>query len=631
MSIESCRISAIIPLYNGASFIEDAVRGVQDQILKPTEVIVVDDGSTDDGAAIVERLSRAYPIKLLHKENGGQSSARNHGVAHSEGDLIAFLDQDDIWYRNHLEELIKPFLDPRHDRLGWVYSDVDEIDEQGQMVIRQAISHTAVKHPKRHLTDCLSQDMFVLPSATLVSRKAFDAVGGFDERLSGYEDDDLFLRMFRYGFENVYLETALSKWRIFRSSASYSPRMAKSRRIYAQKLLDLYPDDPLAIRYYTRDLLVPRFHSQMVDEYKLALLSTHDTTAIRKARENLDFIRGYLPKVQTHKMHWSSLIISVVVPLHNGASFIEGALRGAMEQTFKPAEIIVVDDGSTDGGAAIVERLSRAYPIKLLHTQDKGRSSAYNHGIAHAGGDLIALLDQDDIWYPNHLEQLLKPFLDLGQERLGWVYSNVDEIDENGLMIRRQFLSHVPIHHPKRDLFDCLASDMFVPPSATLISRKAFEEVGGFDEHLSGYEDDDLFLRTFRLGFKNIYLNDALSKWRAYPSRVPYSPRTAKNLSLYARKLLSLYPDDPALERYYARDILVPRFLGQMLSEYKRAMTDGQPGPIRASAADLRLLRTFAGPKHRARLSAILGLGPVGKPAFVLQPFLRPLYRRLLS
>src|SRR5882724_4095714 len=115
------RISAVIPLYNGEKYIEQALHSVLSQTLAPADIIVVDDGSTDGGAAIVEKMAALHPIRLLCKENGGQSSARNLGIAHSGGDLIALLDQDDLWYPNHLEELVKPFLEPRSKQLGWVY------------------------------------------------------------------------------------------------------------------------------------------------------------------------------------------------------------------------------------------------------------------------------------------------------------------------------------------------------------------------------------------------------------------------------------------------------------------------------------------------------------------------------
>src|SRR5262249_20577679 len=103
-------IVAIIPLFNGAKWIEGAIRCVSAHTLQPDEFIVVDDGSTDggEGAAIVERLTKERPITFLRKPNGGQSSARNYGVAHSKSALIALLDQDDGWYTHHLETLIEP-------------------------------------------------------------------------------------------------------------------------------------------------------------------------------------------------------------------------------------------------------------------------------------------------------------------------------------------------------------------------------------------------------------------------------------------------------------------------------------------------------------------------------------------
>ena len=89
--------------------------------------------------------------------------------------------------------------------IGWTYSDLDEINDQGELIARGVIVRTGAEHPKRDLASCLRQDMFVLPSASLISRRAFRQVGGFDERLSGYEDDDLFLRLFQAGFHNVFL------------------------------------------------------------------------------------------------------------------------------------------------------------------------------------------------------------------------------------------------------------------------------------------------------------------------------------------------------------------------------------------------------------------------------------------
>jgi glycosyltransferase involved in cell wall biosynthesis len=289
-------ITAIVPLYNGAEFIEEALNSVLTQTLPPVRINVVDDGSTDDGPDIVMRMSRDHDICLIRKQNGGQSSARNLGVAHAETPLIALLDQDDIWYPHHLEELARPFRETRYPELGWVYSNLDEIDRDGRMVTRSCLDQKPeIEHPKRSLVGCLTTDMFILPTSSLISRRAFDAAGGFDERLVGYEDDDLFLRMFRLGYDNIYINKALARWRIFSGSASYSRRMGRSRMIYLRKLIEMFPPGDFRNVNYVRQLIAPRFCPWLLLEYRAALASG-DRAMLRTAIEDLEYLSSFLPR-----------------------------------------------------------------------------------------------------------------------------------------------------------------------------------------------------------------------------------------------------------------------------------------------------------------------------------------------
>jgi glycosyltransferase involved in cell wall biosynthesis len=261
-------IVAIIPIYNGEKYIREAIQSVLDQTLPPDELIVVDDGSKDGSRAIAEEMAALHPqIRILTKENGGQSSARNFGVANSKSALVAFLDQDDGWYPHHLAELVKPFRDRSIHRLGWVYSDLDEHDRDGFLKNRRMLKQRPqIRHPKNHLDECLSDDLFILPSASLIARTAFESVGGYDERLSGYEDDDLFLRLFRAGYTNIHLPKSLSFWRIYTGSTSWSPRMARSRMIYFRKLRDAFPDDPNLGYRPLPGLIAPRFYRYLRSE-----------------------------------------------------------------------------------------------------------------------------------------------------------------------------------------------------------------------------------------------------------------------------------------------------------------------------------------------------------------------------
>src|SRR5690242_19930414 len=119
--MQQLSVAAIIPLYNGARWIGPCLDSVFAQTHPPAEIIVVDDGSTDDGAQIVEALARQGDrLRLLRKQNGGQSAARNVGIRAARSPLLALLDQDDIWHPRHLEELLHPFAtDPT---LGWTFS-----------------------------------------------------------------------------------------------------------------------------------------------------------------------------------------------------------------------------------------------------------------------------------------------------------------------------------------------------------------------------------------------------------------------------------------------------------------------------------------------------------------------------
>lgn len=264
------RIAAIIPLYNGRDFIRESLESVIAQTVPVDEIIVVDDGSTDAGGDVVDTVMRenaGIPIRLLRKENGGQSSARNLGMTQTSCDLIALLDQDDAWHRNHIEVLKQPFEGDALGDIGVVYGNLDRIDLAGRIVHRNFLDACPSTHPKTSRQQCLSQDLHILPGASLMRRSAVEAAGWFDERLCGYEDDDLFLRMFSMGFRLTYLNVAVTKWRIHAGSTSFSDRMAKSQLIYFHKLTQSYPDEPALDAFWTTEMVAPRFFREVVHRF----------------------------------------------------------------------------------------------------------------------------------------------------------------------------------------------------------------------------------------------------------------------------------------------------------------------------------------------------------------------------
>jgi glycosyltransferase involved in cell wall biosynthesis len=271
--MDEVSISVIIPFYNGAAFIERALRSIKNQTYHATEVIVVDDGSKTSEGEECEKITRRFGYRYLRKENGGQGSARNFGVENAIGDYVCFLDQDDFYLPLHNEYLAKAVdADPS---FGFVYADLYQADVEGNTV-RTSILKDQSHHPKTQLVDCLRTDMFVLPSASLISRRAFIDVGGFDARFTGYEDDDLFLRLFRRGYSNKFLNVAVTVWCIHENSTSYSIKMARSRYLYFTKLVAAFPDIKAFDMYYCRDLIIPRWLILVVAETLRCVILEHE-------------------------------------------------------------------------------------------------------------------------------------------------------------------------------------------------------------------------------------------------------------------------------------------------------------------------------------------------------------------
>jgi glycosyltransferase involved in cell wall biosynthesis len=273
-----------LPVFNGRRFVLGAVRSVLAQSLPPCELIVVDDGSTDGSLEELASLSPApFPVRILRQANAGQSAARNAAAREATGEYLAFLDQDDHWHPRHLEELVAPLAaDPADSDIGWAYCDFDEMDVEGNLVTRAFLRTLGVPHPKRTIYECVAGDLMVLPSASVLRRAAFEQAGGFDETLCGYEDDDLFVRFFRLGWDHVFVARPLLRFRVHTSGSSTSPRFLESRVRYAAKLMAILPDDSRMFRYYVSLAIAPRFFLTSLDDY-VRSCSARDWEGARRA------------------------------------------------------------------------------------------------------------------------------------------------------------------------------------------------------------------------------------------------------------------------------------------------------------------------------------------------------------
>jgi glycosyltransferase involved in cell wall biosynthesis len=238
-------ISAIMPVYNACrsnkKYFMEALESISQQTYDNFELIIIDDGSTDGSRELYEKFYSDHPeltIKIFQKTNGGQSSARNYGASKSSGEYLAFIDQDDEWYAKKLEICLSYIQDQYFDM---IYTDADTIDGNGNIMhssIHQSL-FAGWPHPKKCIEDILFKDIFVMPGTMIIKKESFFRVGGFDEELSGYEDDDLVLRLYENGSIR-YIPYSTLRWRQYNDNYSFSHRMLTSRLIYWRKLLKNY-------------------------------------------------------------------------------------------------------------------------------------------------------------------------------------------------------------------------------------------------------------------------------------------------------------------------------------------------------------------------------------------------------
>ena len=194
--------------------------------------------------------------------------------------------------------------------------------------------------------------------------------------------------------------------------------------------------------------------------------------------------------------------ISVIIPTYNRKHTLQRAIDSVLVQTFKPFEIIIVDDGSEDGTR---EWLLKNYPsVQYIHQPNNGVSSARNKGIQISQGSWIALLDSDDEWMPEKLES---------QSRFIEVNRDSSFCHTNEIWIRNGVRVNQMKKHKKfgGDIFKHCLDICRISPSSSIIKKDVFEEVGAFDESLTVCEDYDLWLRV-TAKFNILFLDEPLIK-----------------------------------------------------------------------------------------------------------------------
>jgi glycosyltransferase involved in cell wall biosynthesis len=229
-------VSVITPVFNGARWLGESLDSALNQTFPSLEIIVVNDGSTDDSLAIARARARDDGrIRIIDQANAGLPIARNRAMKVAHGAYLALLDADDAWLPDHLLLVMQAF--ERDPDLGLVHANIERVDADGALVdIPDRYWH---KHMDVFEALALRHEHVSCPTAVF-SRLAMESVGGFDPRFTGLgcEDRDLWLRIaarFRVGF----LDQVTARYRLHPSSMSAaSERMAVARQMLVAKLAE---------------------------------------------------------------------------------------------------------------------------------------------------------------------------------------------------------------------------------------------------------------------------------------------------------------------------------------------------------------------------------------------------------
>ena len=518
-------LSVVIPCRNGDAWLAQTIRSALNQDRPPDEIIVVDDGSTDQSGAIAAGFGP--PVRVEAGQAKGAAAARNRGAELAAGDKVMFLDADDLLTPPTLAALagaLEAVAEPAVALCPW-----DRYEREGEAWIAHQAT-AALPRPGQDRLAAWLTGTWSPPAAILWDRAAYDRSGGWLP-MAGLDDDgNLLRRALARGVPAVWAPGGLALYRrLPDGAASFSSRRLEPVGLRARQasLADTLSELPAAGRY--RAALVEALTELAADARHDDEIAREVQALIGRAggRRPLDGVAARLGRLGARGAAWlderrrprttlaggalaggalvapvvapaearaaqdEDMLVSVVMPTYNRPEQTLRAAESVLAQTHRRLELLVVDDGSTDDTAARVGAVGDPR-LRLLRQRNAGVAAARNRGLADAGGDLIALLDSDDVWRPEKLA-LQVGALARAPAAVGLCCTGFETLLADGTSA-----ATTPAAGRLADamlLRNCLEG----ANSTLMMRREVYEAVGGFDPSLPAIEDWEWLQRATRL------------------------------------------------------------------------------------------------------------------------------------
>ncbi|MBW3097259.1 glycosyltransferase family 2 protein [Pseudohoeflea coraliihabitans] len=385
-SRRSAKVSVIMPVYNGAAYIEEALASAKAQSYRDIEIIVVDDGSTDETANIVARMAQGDPrVHILTKDNGGVASALNRGIKAATGVFICWLSHDDVFRPEKTAVQVERFAaldDPK----TILCSNYDLIDANGELLGKPRLDGAmiATKPEYAVLRGCVNGCTIFAP------RAMFDEIGLFDESLPSTQDYDLWLRALD-SYRFVFMPEVLVSTRQHSEQGSKQADYTTEFNAFWIKAVDrISPKRAAELEGSTVE-----FYAAMARFLEAADAQEAAAHARRRARRQI--ASGH-----------DQPLVSVVIPFHSGIDLLRAAIYSVRAQTHRNIEIILVHDTPETDPSPYLPQPAEGEPSVTVYCQDgRGAGMARNYGKKRAKGEYVAFLDADDQYLPTKVERQL--------------------------------------------------------------------------------------------------------------------------------------------------------------------------------------------------------------------------------
>lgn len=381
------KVSIIIPVYNGSNFIKEAIDSALVQTYRNIEIIVVNDGSNDDGAT--EEIVKSYGSKVRYykKKNGGVATALNLGIKKMTGEYFSWLSHDDMYYPKKVEKQINK-LGELDNKKVVLYSNYSLL--KCGLITPVYHNHEMLIRKKKYslLRGCVNG------ITTLVPKSIIEEVGLFDEGLRCTQDYDFWQRI-QKKYDFIHMEDVLSITRLHGDQDSVvSPNaQIEGDALWISMVKNLTNKEK---KQYESTLY--NFYFEMIKFLK----ETPYIGALNYCRERLERLEKKYSQIDL------GIKVSVVIPFFNRPKDTITSIKSVLDQTYENIEIILVNDASTEDVSEVNHFVYNNKSIKLINAdKNAGPATARNIGIKAATGDYVAFLDSDDEFLEDKIQHQL--------------------------------------------------------------------------------------------------------------------------------------------------------------------------------------------------------------------------------